>query len=730
MAIKKRPFYNKQVNAFTCQLYTKDMIKLRNLPDKILGQKIGADDKADIGLDSSGKGIIYLSESIATITTQQPDKFKMEVTSSRVSGSGDFGFTFPEFISFYQNNVTIFKDRLNPRGFVSPIADGALHFYRYKYLGSFWEDGKEINSIRVTPRRGYEPLFSGIINITEGDWRIHSVDLLLTKKAQLQILDTLQITQFYVPANKEVWRVKNQLLHFTLDALGIDIAGNSVNVYSNYNINPQLPKKFFDNIVIKYDTGLNKKPKEYWDSTRPVPLEREEVLDYEVKDSMYEMHKAVEFTEKDIDSLKKKQGKVKPLNVIWGGIDRTHYSKNNTYDWGIKSLLGFMVYNPAEGLVLNVNSYYNKQLQSGDKLSIQPYLRYGFSNTHVNAWLNINLQTKDWGKGEKLKHQSWDISGGKRVSQFNEENPVSPFNNSISTLFWGTNYMKTYENYFGNINYSRKYESGLRYSINALYEDRIPLNNTTDFTLNKKDSSDITPNYPYQKISEQFSRYKAVIISADISFKPGQKYIELPDDKIPLGSKYPTFSLNYTKGIKDILGSAVDFDKWRFTVTDNLNLKLGGIFKYRVGVGGFLNAKSVFIQDYQHFNANHSLIASDYLVSFQLASYYANSTTNSSYSFANVEHHFNGLLTNKIPLLKKWDWDLVAGSNAFYVTNTNNYVEAFIGLENILKVFRVDFIMARENGTQTLTGFCIGTGGIFGDHINLNAIAQNGTFHF
>ena len=128
---------------------------------------------------------------------------------------------------------------------------------------------------------------------------------------------------------------------------------------------------------------------------------------------------------------------------------------------------------------------------------------------------------------------------------------------------------------------------------------------------------------------------------------------------------------------------------------------MAGVFKYRVGVGGFLNTNSVFIQDYQHFNANRSLIAGEYVSSFQLASYYANSTDNNFYSFANIEHHFNGLLSNKIPVIKKWDWNFVAGTNAFYVNNTNNYIEVFLGFENILKIFRVDYIVAYENGKQS-----------------------------
>src|SRR6476620_7409327 len=109
-----------------------------------------------------------------------------------------------------------------------------------------------------------------------------------------------------------------------------------------------------------------------------------------------------------------------------------------------------------------------------------------------------------------------------------------------------------------------------------------------------------------------------------------------------MGSKYPALSLSYYKGIQNVLGSDVNFDKWKFSVWDDVNFKLMGQFKYRFSVGGFLNTKEVFIQDYQHFNGNQIFFASSYLNSFQLAPYYANSTIASFYSVANIEHHFNG----------------------------------------------------------------------------------------
>ncbi|HTB51186.1 MAG TPA: DUF5686 and carboxypeptidase regulatory-like domain-containing protein [Ferruginibacter sp.] len=713
-AIKKRAYYNKQVKAFACDLYTKNMIKLRHLPDKILGQKIPEGDRAQMRLDSAGQGIIYLSESMGKISSQQPNKLKVEIKKSRVSGSGNFGFTFPTFINFYQNNVSIFNGRLNPRGFISPIADGATRFYRYKYLGSFWEDGKEINSIRVTPRRNYEPLFSGVINITENDWRIHSVDLSLTAKQSLDFLDTLHITQFFVPVNKDVWQIKNQLLHFDFQKFAIDAIGNFLTVYSKYTIDPKFPPNFFNNIVIKYDTGVTKNPATYWDSTRPVPLEKEEVKDYEVKDSLFEIEKDSPVTKATIDSLRKREGSFKFYKMFFYGIDRMHYSQTFTYKWGLDPLVQKMEYNLAEGIVVNLNGHFSHYLKSiKSNLIIDPVIRYGFNNTHLNAWTDVIFKTKDFLDG-KMERETWSFAGGKRVSQFNKDCPITPDVNTISTLLSGKDFMKTYENYFGSIGFSKIFNNGLHAGINALYEDRIPLNNTTNFIFRQQDTVHITPNFPDEKIATQFTRYQAFIVTLDCSFQPGQKYIQFPNGKVSLGSKYPTFSVEYTKGINTIFGSDVNFDKWNFAVKNDINFKLAGLVKYKFVIGGFLNTRSVFIQDYDHINGNEYFAASEYLNSFQLADYYTYSNTASFFSEGHIEYHLNGLLTNKIPLFNRYNWNLVVGSNAFYINRDGNYTEVFVGLENFLHIFRIDVVASYADGKTAETGLRLGTQGLLG----------------
>ncbi len=730
-AIQRRPQYNKAVDAFTCDLYTKDMIRLRRLPKKIFGQTIPEEDRRDLLLDTSGAGIIYLSESMASVASQKPDKFKMQVNSSRVSGSDGFGFTFPTFINLYDNNVILFTQKLNPRGFVSPVSDNALHYYRYQYLGSFWEDGKEINSIRVTPRRAFEPLFSGIINITENDWRIHSLDLVLSKQSQLEIIDTLRITQLHVPVTAETWRVKNQLIHFSFSRFGIDALGNFLSVYSAYNLQPQFRKGFFDNVIIKYDSAVNKRPRAYWDTARPVPLEREEARDYVVKDSMLDVNKDSSKSQLAADLLNARQGRVGVADVLWKGVRRTHYTTTGSTTVGFRPLLRDMEYNPAEGLVLNAEATISRYLRKArTNLSLKPNLRYGFSNRHLNGALELTLRTRDVEPQGKLRRETWTFAGGRRVTQFNSESPITPLINSISTLVYGDNLMKTYENWFGTVGFSKRYESGLRLSVHALYEDRRPLHNTTKFTFSRKDSIFITPNYPVERFPAQFTPHQALMLGFDISFKPGQRYIQFPDSKLPLGSKYPTLAFSYTRGFSKLLGSDVDFDKWKFSVYDDLNLRLGGLLKYKLVLGGFLNDRQVFMQDYQHFNGNLTVAASDYVNSFQLVSYYAFSNTEPFFVQAHLEHHFNGLLTNKIPGFRNLNWHLVAGTNTFYVTPENNHVELFVGLENILKIFRIDWVAGFDRGKYTGQAIRLGFGGLIGGNMSINRRDGSVSFRF
>src|SRR4030095_4382597 len=134
--------------------------------------------------------------------------------------------------------------------------------------------------------------------------------------------------------------------------------------------------------------------------------------------------------------------------------------------------------------------------------SVTPHLRYGFSNTHLNAYATLNWNRRSswwWNRdslngddAEPFQRNNFSLSGGKRVSQFNKDEPIIPLLNSIYTLFFNHNYMKIYENYFAQFNYDATSQNGIDYKVQLLYEDRLPLDNTTDYSIIKYDSQKFT----------------------------------------------------------------------------------------------------------------------------------------------------------------------------------------------------------------------------------------------
>jgi hypothetical protein len=379
----------------------------------------------------------------------------------------------------------------------------------------------------------------------------------------------------------------------------------------------------------------------------------------------------------------------------------------------MKPLLPQLEYNTVEGLSINLEQTYS-YLNTKGKYTYQLdwNTRYGFSNTHLNSFADLTIKPKKYG----YRNRFLKISGGKRLSQFNHDNPIDPLTNAAYTLFGKRNYMKLYENWFGRVEFNNKLESGVKLNFHLVFEDRKPVYNTTGYSFFDKDRQ-LLPNHPYELENIPFEKHQALVAGFTISWQPGQRYIEYPWGKMPLGSNKPIFELEYNKGIRSIFGSDVDFDKWKFSMADNMNFKMGGEFKYRLGIGGFLNSKSVSIPDLQHFNGNQTFYNIKYLNSFQLAPYYRYSNAETFYAFGHAEHHFNGLLTNKIPLFNKLRWNLVGGANTFFVNSNNYYVEVFAGVENIFKMFRVDFVNAYQPGLGNKFGVRIGFGGLIGGKV-------------
>ena len=710
--IAKRKYYERFIKNFETDIYLKGAFKTRHTPAKVLGQKVDAD---EMGLDSNKQGILYLCEEVATYFNNGKQR-KTLIHSVKESGSPNgLGFAqFPPVINVYQNNISI-AQQLNPRGFISPVNDNAFLYYKFKLLGDFEENNKTIYKIKVTPKRLYEPLFEGEIFVVDNDWSLHSLNLTTTKKSNMEFLDTFRLHQVYLPLIKGNWVIKQQVLDFTLKIFGFDMYGYMTTVYNNQKVNEPIADSIFqDHMISVYDKTANKKDTAYWKDTRPIPLQTEELKDYSKKDSL----RLVFENPHRIDSIRRKENHFKPTALLLSGYSFS--GKENKFSIGTNALLtGMLNYNTVEGLNIAPRFWINKRIDSFQSIYSTLATRYGCNSTHFNAIGRITYFNSD--KNWRGRWWNVGIEGGKYVFQLNSSNPIDPLYNSFATLIDRHNFLKIYERMQAGVFAGRNYGNGLRWAVWMGYQQRLPLENTTDFSFAKTDKGGFTDNLPSEFTSIGFEKQDAVIMKFNVHYKPGVTYTQYPEYKVANGSKWPTFSLFYQKGIPDLLNSTVDYDKWRLRIKDELSLKVFGALQYSFITGGFINSNSLSIPDRNHIIGNQYSVASNYLESFQLAPYYQYTNAEPWLAETHFEWHLNGLLTNKIPLFRQMRWYAVTGINSLYFSNTNNYTEAFIGIDNFgydkFRMFRIDLVQSFNALQQLNTAVRIG--------LHLNGVTVN-----
>lgn len=698
-AIKRRKFHLSQVKSFQTSIYLKGAARSRKMPKKFMGQKVT--DETDV-VDSVGKGVLYLTEENADYYSDG-DRDKTVIHSVHVSGNDNgLGFSrFPSVITFYDNNVNIFGS--DSRGFISPISENALFYYKYKLLGQFEEQGHTIYKIQVKQKRSYEPCFDGTIYIVDDEWAIHSLNMTLVKKSGMDIVDTMMVNQLFLPLQKDTWVIKNQLLYFTVNMFGFDVTASAATVYNNQKVNQPIPDSIFAGRVVSiYDKGANKKDSSFWTEARPIPLEGDEKNDFVKKDSLVKKYSDPAY----LDSMRRKGNKIKPLDLLVAGL--SYSTKKNKNRFSVNNMLlglgadNMINYNTVEGFNVAPKISWYHRIDTGHSLYTEIAPRYGFSNSHFNTIGRVYYYTYD----RAFPGRSWTVGveGGKYVFQYNPANPVSPWLNSFYALLYRENDMKVYERWDATAYVGHNHGNGLNWYIKASYQQRLPLQNTTTYSFIKGDANGFKTNAPIYLVAAAttWEQHDAAIAEAMISYKPGYTYIQYPDRKVPNGSSWPRFTFTYKKGIPDIVNSKSDFDQWRFSVQDDMNMKLLGTFSYNVVVGGFLSSKYVSIPDLTHLYGNRGIgYASPYLHSFQFAPYYDFSNKEANYYEGHVEYHLKGLISNKIPLLRQARWYLLCGGNAFYVSDKLYYTEGFVGLDNIgfklVRLLRVDFVQAWDS---------------------------------
>ena len=691
-AIASRRDNSKKTAKYTADFYSRGIFRVKNLPKSIMGQKL---DFFDEVIDSSRSGILYLSETVSKISFQKPDKMKEVIIASKVSGK-DNGFSFnnaaqAEF-DFYENYLEFYAQ------VISPIADNAFNYYKYKFEGSFADENNQlINKIKVTPKRNSEPAMEGYLYIVDDSWSIYAVDLSITgTQMQNPALNKLIIKQSFSYNNtNKIWTKNTQTLDFEAGMLGININGGFTYVYSNFEFPAQFEKKTFTKEVLRFEENANKKEDSFWNTIRPVPLTAEENSDYIKKEVLQNKKKSKTY----LDSIDSKRNKFRVMDIISG------YHYNNSYHkWSLnyEGPLLSTQFNTVQGWNTKIGfSYTKRNEEKRTYTNIGTKINYGFSDNKIRGIVSYTQ------KFNNTNNCTLNVMGGTSVSQFNNNNPISASVNTISSLFFKNNFMKLYEKNYVSANLNQEIVNGIYLGINAEYAEKRPLWNTTDQTT-VKSSNEYTSNNPLapnDNITPAFDKYNLAKVGVATRIRFGQEYWTRPDGKFNLGDDhYPSLTLGYEKAFAGS-DKKYEYDYVSAKVTQDLSIGNKGVLKYSTKAGKFFNAANISFADYKHFNGNQTHVGSgeSYTNVFNNLPYYT-ASTNDSYWETHIEHNDKGFVMNKIPLLNKLQSQLVLGFHNLAVPHRAPYQEFTIGLDNLgfgkLKLFRIDYIRSYQNGYQ------------------------------
>jgi hypothetical protein len=667
--IKRRKEHLNEVSAYTCEVYIKGLQKLLDAPKKFMGFDIQKAAREN-GLDSNRRGIVYLSESESKLSFEKPDNVHEEMISSKVSGSNR-AFSYNRAsdikVNFYENNQN--WGGLSNRPVISPIADNALFYYKYKYIGFSTENGETIDKIKVIPKRGYDACFQGYVYIIEDDWRLYGLDLFITKHQNINFVDTLRVNEQFIPVNQKVWMPASVKFEFTGGLFGFKLGGYFISIFKDYDLAPTFAKKEFAE-VLRINKGVNKKDSIYWETERPVPLTEEEKTDYQKKAVLARKRESKPY----LDSLDRVNNKFKPIGLLLGGY--RHYNRYDHEFYSLDPLLTSIRFNTVQGFSLNAGFNYRKRTDSTERrfFSLNASAGYGFSDHIVTGSAGAVIPVGDFDLG---------LNTGSEITDLNNSNPISPFWNTMYSLFERENYQKLYQKQFLSAFLHKRIAGGWQATAGAEWADRKWLPNTSAYSFFNPGNRGYTSNNPLlpNQDAPLFPENQSFKVTLRTTYDFFDKYETYPNGRRYLPSPYPTVGVSYVQGISGVLGSDVDYSLLSADVSKN-NIPAGvfGNTSFYVGAGKFLNSNSLYYPDYKQFAGNEILFYKSGINSFLLLNYYTFSTK-TEYLEGHLEQNFSGFILNKIPLIRKLKLQEIVDINYLSTPELKNYTELGVGVQ-------------------------------------------------
>lgn len=668
-------------DSYEYESYTKMEMDLNNIKDdfrekKIMKQFQFVFDYVDTSVITGKPYLpVFITESLSDYHFQKKPRVEREVIkASQMSGIND-NASLAQFTGQLHQNVNVYDNYIDlfNMGFVSPIADGGLRYYKYYLTDSAYRDGNWCYHMSFKPKRKQEPTFVGDFWVADTTFAIQNMQMRIAKDVNLNWVKDLVSNNEFQKLNDTTWFLKKQNLFvdFMLSEKDstkqMGFFGRKTISYRDVKINLPIKKEIIklDNNVIVEETALTQS-KEFWDNARPFKLSERE-------SGIYSM----------VDSIQNVPLYRNIIDVIQTFV--TGYYVNGKFEYGPYYKL--YSFNEIEG-----NRFMFGGRTSNDfstKIMLNGHLAYGDKDNKFKYGLGFLYMINKLPRetfGVQYKHDIQQL--GKSPNAFTEGNILS------SLLKRNPNNKLTMVSQL-EAHYEKEWFQGFSNTLKFRYRDISP-----------------TKFVPFGTTLDNGGTPISGITSTELElrtrFTQNEKMVMGEFERVHLGGPFPIFNLYLTMGMKDALGADNEYYKVDLSVEHTVEIPPLGNFYYLLSAGKLFGKVPYPLL---HLHEGNETYAFD-PYAFNMMNYYE--FTSDQYVSLFVEHHFNGLILNRIPLFRKLKWRTVVSGKGLIgsLSDKNNgalansdakmlfpqglsdvsepYFEASVGIENIFKFIRID----------------------------------------
>ena len=557
-------------------------------------------------------------------------------------------------IDFYKNYINL--PSLSDKPILSPLAGTSSLAYKFDYKGTDIINGIELYIIDVFPINRFDNSFRGTIWFEQETYKIKKLDLTI-EEGSLHYAETFNVKCEYKNDIGNSSLIASQHIDYTIPKYRKDIKGTVLTEYSEYIINSGLEHIDFNREIKIFSPEAYNRDQKYWEINRAVKLDSIQ-LQYQIKSDS-----VVNYYESD-DYLRRLDSAFNKVNIWTPILGYGRKNREKGTEFYMEGILNQIVPFGIGGYRHRLPGYYQKEFSNDFKLEASGYLDYGFNNKDAKGEVTIGLTYNP------RKFVRTQVKFGDFYEMVNDFA-------SLEQTFSRSNYIRTKTL---GITHRRELTNGLYAKLSFDYQDQLPLDNLEFSEWSSELFGEL--NDPID-----FKRYKKTELSLLMEYLIRQKYYFKRNKKVVIPSKFPVLTLNYRKGVNGLFGSEVNFDFIELGAKQEIELGRLGSTRWEVQLASFLNQKDLRVLEYKFFRRSDQVFFSDPLVSFQLLG--ATLNTANEYFRANVIHHFEGTILNKIPLIRRLKMGIAIGAGSLNIPDSQFYhAEAFGGVEKSFTLFR------------------------------------------